>query len=88
MNRWERYGVVIVVALALTIGALMWVADATRDTAPDVDGSVGRCLQAQRVLYHVERGEAAEKCLANLDRNGSKKFARTWAGYDTEEGLW
>lgn len=89
MSRFDSYVTVVFVVLALVVGGLFLVADSKRDNAPpDTDEAVGRCIQAQRVLYHVTRGEAAEKCLADLDRHGAGKFAKTWAGYETEEGLW
>lgn len=88
MNKVELVFLVIAVALALTIGAVFLAVDSQRDNAPDTDGNVGRCLQAQVVLYRVERGDAAEKCLTNLHRNGAERFARTWANYETEVGSW
>jgi hypothetical protein len=54
----------------------------------DTDSSIGKCLQAQRVLYQASRAEAAEACLAQLDDNGRDRFVRTWTNYETVPGSW
>ena len=50
----------------------------------DTDGNVGRCVQAQQVLYQSPAGAAAETCLAQLYSGGEKSFDRTWKNYGTE----
>ena len=50
----------------------------------DTDGNVGRCVQAQQVLYQAAAGTAAETCLVQLYADGSEAFDRTWKNYGTE----
>lgn len=60
---------------------------AVAEPSVDTDSSIGKCIQAQRVLYQSSRAEAAETCLAQLDESGPR-FVRTWANYKTEPGSW
>lgn len=57
-------------------------------TDASTDASVGRCIQGHRVLWHETRAEAAEACLADLDRVGERQFSRVWHSFETEGGLW
>lgn len=74
----------VVFALAAVILAVIFAAS----DQPDTDANVGKCIQAQRVLYQADRGQAAEKCLAMLDADGPERFSRTWQNYQTEPGSW
>lgn len=77
------------VALAFVVaGVILALIFRTEPEPPSADAAVGKCLQAQRVLYQVDRGQAAEKCLALLDADGPERFIRTWQNYRTEPGSW
>lgn len=56
-------------------------------TRPSTDALMGKCLQAQQVLYRVDRGRAAETCAYDLSTD-RHRFERTWANYETVEGSW
>ena len=91
MNRLEKVLLVIAVALAAVIVALVIAAAGKPDPVPPVvstDEAVGKCIQGQRVFYHVTRGEAAETCLADLQVDGERSFVREWSNFKTEDDLW
>lgn len=73
-------------AQGVVIAALATRADPA--PTPSTDASVGRCIQGHRVLWHETRAEAAEACLADLDRVGERQFSRVWHSFETEGGLW
>lgn len=86
MNRFECFVLGAIVVLVAWAGVLLL--DGPHVPAPDVDAAVGKCIQGQRVLYQVDRAQAAEKCLADLDSHGAARFARTWQDYETVPGSW
>lgn len=83
--RWAAW---VALALVAVAGFVVLWPSAPSPAAPDTAANVGKCIQGQRVLYQVDRGEAAERCLAQLDAVGPARFARTWRGYETEASLW
>lgn len=91
MNRLEKVLLVIALALAAVIVALVVAASGKSDPAPapvSTDAAIGKCIQGQRVFYHVTRGEAAETCLADLQVDGERSFIREWGHFKTEDDLW
>lgn len=85
-----QIGVTVCVIAIIAVLALVDLTRHQDKPAPVVDtnSSVGKCIQAQRVLYQVTRGQAAEKCLADLDAHGPERFSRTWRNYETVDGSW
>jgi hypothetical protein len=89
MNRFETFilgAIVVLVAWAAVL--LLDGPHVPTSTTVDTDAAIGKCIQAQRVLYQVDRAQAAEKCLADLDDHGPARFARTWQNYETVPGSW
>lgn len=94
MSRFEKVLLMLiaacVVVLVVQAATGNWYAErpATPRPAVSPDAAVGKCIQGQRVFYHVTRGEAAEKCLGDLQVVGKRSFIRTWSNFETEDGLW
>lgn len=84
------YGVaVVLVACLLLLGVILSSEDEpVRPAVPNTAENVGKCIQGQRVYYHVTRGEAAETCLAQLAEVGERRFGRTWHNFKTELAYW
>lgn len=85
MTRFETF--VLGAIVVLVAWAAVLLLDGPDIPASDVDAAVGKCIQGQRVLYQVDRAQAAEACLAQLDADPDK-FERTWRNFKTEAGSW
>lgn len=92
MNRFEQVLLVITVALGASAAAILLAADGDaeeyREPVPDTAANVGKCIQGHRVLWQETRAQAAEACLASLDKDGEQTFSQTWHNYETEVGSW
>lgn len=90
MSRFEKVLLMLIAAcvVVLVVLAATGKRPATPRPAVSPDAAVGKCIQGQRVFYHVTRGEAAEKCLGDLQVVGKRSFIRTWSNFETEDGLW
>jgi hypothetical protein len=86
MNRFETF--VLGAIVVLVAWAAVLLLDGPDVPKPNVDSAVGKCIQGQRVFYHVTRGEAAETCLADLQVDGERSFIREWSNFKTQPEHW
>lgn len=93
MTKFEKLLVVVAVALAAVIAVLVMAvrqepAEARREPVPNTAANVGKCIQGHRVLWHETRAQAAEACLASLDKVGEQTFSQTWYNFEIKAESW
>lgn len=93
MSQFEKLLVVVAIALAAVIAVLVFAtsqepAEAQREPVPNTAANVGKCIQGHRVLWHETRAQAAEACLASLDKVGEQTFSQTWHNFETDLDQW